>query len=67
MPGDVGLVAKLIERLAGWLLSEDGLREVQKRRALRAKKDACRRALADGDWARLRELTWELERLSSAP
>jgi hypothetical protein len=64
MPGDVGLVAKTIDTIFGWFVSEDGFKEMQKRRALAAKKEEARHALIDHRWDDLRRITAELERLS---
>jgi hypothetical protein len=66
MPGDVGLVAKAVDTIASWFLSEDGFNEHRKRRAMQAKKEECRRALMDNDWDRLRKLTLELKRMSDS-
>lgn len=64
--GDVGAVAKVIDTIASWLMDEDGYAELKKRRALKAKKEECRRALLDHRWNDLRRLTDELERMSNA-
>lgn len=64
MPGDVGLVAQLVDTVFGWWASESGRIEMQKRRALRNKKEECRRALLDHRFDDLRRLTDELQRLA---
>lgn len=64
MAGDAGLVAKAIETLFSWFVSEDGFKEVQKRRALAAKKKECLNALHARRWDELRRCTDEYERLS---
>lgn len=64
MPGDVGLVAKLVDTVFSWFTDEAGYLELKKRRALAAKKEECRRALLDNRWADLKRLTDELQRLS---
>jgi len=65
MPGDVGLVAKLVDTVFSWFTDEAGYLEIKKRRALAAKKEECRRALLDNRWDDLKRLTDELRRLSS--
>lgn len=67
MPGDVGLVAKLVDTVFGWFTSEDGFLEMKKRRALASKKEECRRALLDNRWDDVRRLSVELEQLSHGP
>lgn len=62
--GDVGAVAKLLDGIASWLMSEDGYGQFKKRRELERAKTAAMRALKDHDWERLRATTSELERLS---
>ena len=65
MPGDAGLVAKAVETVFSWFTDEDGFKEMQKRRKLRAKKEECRQALIDNRFHDLARLTAELERLSN--
>jgi len=67
MPGDVGLVAKVVETIFSWVVSEDGFKEMQKRSRLKAKKKECQNALAEHRWDDLRTLTAEYERLCNAP
>ena len=67
MPGDVGLVAKVVETIFSWVVSEDGFKEMQKRSRLKAKKKECQHALAEHRWDDLRTLTAEYERLSNEP
>ncbi len=67
MPGDVGLVAKVVEAVFSWATDEDGLKELVKRRSLKNKKEECRRALLDNRWDDLQRLTNELRDLSSKP
>jgi hypothetical protein len=63
----VGAVATFLNTLAGWLLSEDGYKEVVKRRQLAKLRKDARNALDRNDWAEHRRLVAELERVSSAP
>lgn len=65
MPGDVGLVAKVVESIFSWFVSEDGRLEMVKRVRLKAKKEECRRALLDNRFDDLKRLTDELQRLST--
>ncbi len=67
MPGDVGLVAQLVNTFARFFMDEDGYAELRKRRLLKAKKEECRRALLDHRFDDLKRLVDELERLSSSP
>ncbi len=71
MPGDVGAVAKLVETVAGWFLSEEGYGEFKTRRELsKAKQAAVRRlqaARSKEDWAAVRDAIYALERLSARP
>lgn len=53
MPGEVGLVAKLLETLVSKFLDEDQIPELLKRRKLASLKENCRRALIDNDFPRL--------------
>jgi hypothetical protein len=65
MPGDVGAAAKVLDTIFGWFTDEAGFKEMQKRRALKQKKEECRRALLDNRLDDLKRLTAELVRLSS--
>lgn len=67
MPGDVGLVSKLLETVFSFFTSEDGFKEMAKRSALKKKKEECRRALIDNRFADLQRLTDELHALASKP
>ena len=67
MPGDVGLVAKVIETIINKFLDEDQIPELLKRRKLRALKEECRRALIDNDWDRLKSATEQLRDTASKP
>ena len=67
MPASIGIVAKLLETLVTKFLDEDQIPELLKRRKLAAKKEECRRALIDNDFARLRVLTDELRTLADKP
>ena len=67
MPGDVGLVAKVIETIVNKFLDEDQIPELLKRRKLRALKEECRRALIDNDWDRLKSATEQLRDTASKP
>ena len=64
MAGEVGAVAKVVETVFSWFTDEDGFKEMQKRRRLKAKKEECRRALLDNRFADLTRLTDELQRLA---
>lgn len=63
--GDVGAVAKAVDTIFSWFTSEGGKLEAQKRRALKSKREECRRALLEHRFTDLRRLTDELERLSN--
>jgi hypothetical protein len=65
MPGDVGLVAKLVDTVFSWFTDEAGYLEIKKQRAIASKKEECRRALLDNRWADLKRLTDELHRLAT--
>lgn len=67
MPGEVGIVAKLLETLVTKFLDEDQIPELLKRRKLAAKKEECRRALIDNRFDDLRRLTDELRTLADKP
>ena len=67
MPGDVGLVAKLVETILGAFLNEDQIPELIKRRKLKAAKEECRRALIDNDFVALAAAVERLRDLSSKP
>lgn len=62
---DVGAVAKLVDTVASWFMSEGGFNEFRKRAQLRAKRAAAQTALREHRWDDLRRLTAELERLST--
>jgi len=65
MPGDVGLVSKVVETIFSYFTDEDGFKEALKRKRLKAKKEECKRALAENRFVDLARLTAELERLSN--
>lgn len=67
MPSELGAVARALEPIVRWLFAAEGYAAWRHRRQLRALQQAARAALAARDWARLRELVAELERLSRAP
>lgn len=64
MPGDVGLVAKLLDTVFSFFTDENGLREMRKRSLLASKRKECQRALLEHRFDDLRRLTDELQRLS---
>ena len=63
----IGPIASLIEKLIGFVVDEDQLPEILKRRKLRAAKERCRRALIDNDLDALRVAVDELRDLSAKP
>lgn len=63
----VSAITSLVNTVTSWFLDEDGYRQFQKRQALAAKKEACRRALMDNDWDLLKRLTDELRELAAKP
>jgi hypothetical protein len=63
MPGDVGLVAKLVDSLLHFFTDEDQLKETLKRMAITKKQKECHRALEEKRFVDLARLTAELERL----
>ena len=63
----IGPIASLIEKLIGFVVDEDQLPEILKRRKLATLKEECRKALIDNDWDALRKATQELERIATAP
>ncbi|MBS0150471.1 MAG: hypothetical protein JSR31_05975 [Nitrospira sp.] len=65
--GDVGAVATLLNTLASWVLSPDGLADWSRRRALRAKKQEVLRALKQHDFDRLHRHIDELRALANKP
>ena len=67
MPGEVGLVAKVIETIISKFLDEDQIPEMVKRWKLKALKEECRRALIDNDWERLAIVTQALRDTASKP
>ena len=67
VPGDVGLVAKLVQVIFSWATDEDGLRELLLKKKLANKRSECAKALADNRFDDLKRLTAELERLSQQP
>lgn len=67
LPGDVGLVAKAVEKIAGFFMDEDGFKEVQVRLQLRAKKKDILYEAKRRNWPRVRVLIDEFERMSDRP
>lgn len=65
--GDIGAVATLLNTLASWVLSPDGLAEWSHRRALSNKKKEALRALENHDFDALHRHIDELRNLSSKP
>lgn len=65
--GDVGAVATLLNTLASWILSPDGLAEFKRRRALAAKKKEALDALQNRDMARYAQCIDELRQLGAKP
>lgn len=65
--GDIGAVATLLDRIASWVLSEDGYGDFKIRRDVARAKRAAIEAVRQGDWAATRERIAELERLSQRP
>ena len=65
MPGDVGLVSKLVETIFSYFTDEDGFKEALKRKRLKAKKEECTLALKEKRYIDLARLSAELERLSN--
>lgn len=67
MPGDVGLVAGLIQRLISLVVDEDQLPQMRKRWQLASKKEEARRALLDNRFDDAAAHIRELRDLSSKP
>ena len=67
MPGDVGLVSKLLDGVFRFFTDEDGYAELKRRRELAALKAQAAEALKRHDWDALRQHTADLERLSNRP
>lgn len=67
MPGDVGLVSKLIDGVFRFFTDENGYAEIKRRRQLSDLKAKAADALKRGDWDAMRLATDELKRLSDAP
>lgn len=65
--GDIGAVASLLNTVASWVLSPDGLADWQRRRALSSKKQEALRALKNHDFDALRQHVDELRAISSKP
>jgi len=65
--GAAGAVATLLNTVAKWVLSEDGLAEAKKRWALSSKKADALASLKNNDWSALRQHVAELERMSNKP
>lgn len=68
MPDPLGLAQTILDgarEVFGWWVDEGGRIEAKKRATLRAKREECRKALIDNDWARLKRLTEEMERLAN--
>jgi hypothetical protein len=62
--GDVGAVAKAVDTIASWFMSEAGYGEFKKRRLVEAKKREIAGALARGDYGAVSRGIAELRRLS---
>lgn len=71
MPGTVGLGLKLADTIAGWVLSEDGLKSFQKKRLMKKRDDIAQEMFTNArtkeDWAALRDYVDESVRLSNEP
>jgi hypothetical protein len=71
MPGDVGLVAKLVDSILHFVTDEDQLKETLKRMALAKKnkeyQDAAKHARTADDFAIVQRLFSELLALSTKP
>lgn len=65
MPGDVGLVAGAVEVFAKFFLSEEGYGEFKVRRTVEEKRRELVKAVQTRDWAHVRAVLPELERLSN--
>lgn len=65
--GTVGAVATLLNTLASWVLSPDGLADFKRRRALAAKKKEALDALHNLDMDRYAQCIDELRDLGSKP
>ena len=68
MPDPLGLAQSVLDatrEVFGWWTDEGGRIEAQKRSALRAKKEECKRDLANNDFVSLVRHTAELESLSN--
>ncbi len=63
--GDVGAVATLLNTIASWVLSPDGLADYTRRRALAAKKKEALNALKNRDMAKYAQCIDELRALGS--
>lgn len=66
MPGDVGLVASLIQRVIELVVDEDQLPEIRKRWELKRLHKEAVRALDRGDLDEYRRVRAEFERVSNA-
>lgn len=74
MPGDVGLVAKVLDTVFSWFTSEDGFREMQSRRKGDRLEQAANVALSNwrisqslDDWKRYKEAEQALVDWSNRP
>ena len=65
--GTVGAVATLLNTVASWVLSPDGLEAWRTKRTLAAKKKEALDALAHNDFDTLRKRIDELRTLSAKP
>ena len=65
--GDVGAVATLLNTIAAWVLSPDGLVEFKRRRALESKKNEAIEALHNNDFDALHRHIDELRELANKP
>lgn len=70
-PGDVGLVAKLLDSLLTWAVGEGGIAALRKDRLMkerdRTAQEMLKHARTSEDWAALRAYADESERLSREP
>lgn len=71
MTGTVGWGLKLLDTVASWVLSEDGMRSYQRRRLMKERDDKAQEMLANArtqeDWDALRNYVAESVRLSNEP
>lgn len=71
MPGDVGLVAKLVDSVFTWFVGEDGYAAMKKERLMKQRDEIAqgmlKHATTQQDWDALRAYADESERLSREP